>query len=73
VTIHAGTTEGECARSASSALSHDGAGYFLTLIATWQQLAYSETKPDQEQIDRLCRDWDAHFSPQAALAAEQPT
>ena len=73
MTIHAGTTEGECERSASSVLNTASAGYFRTLVATWQQLAYGETRPDQVQVNELCRDWDDHFGSQPGPGAEQRT
>ncbi len=73
VTIHAGTTEDECARTATSALNEAGAGYFRTLVTTWQQLAYGETNPDQARVNELCRGWDAHFGTPDGTAARQRT
>ena len=73
VAIHAGTTEDECARSATSALDVAGAGYFRTLVTTWQQLAYGETKPDRFQVNELCRGWDAHFGTRDGTAAQERT
>ncbi len=73
LTIHAGTTEGECARSAGSALNDAGAGYFRTLVTTWQELAYGEREPDEVQLNELCRSWDAHFGSQAGPGAGRRT
>ncbi len=73
LTIHDGTTEDECARSATVALDEAGAGYFRTLVMTWQQLAYGETSPERVQLTDLCRGWDAYFGTPDSRAAERRT
>jgi len=62
VAVRAGDTESQCAQSASSALNESGAAYFLSLVATWQQLAYGKRMPEQRQVEALCRDWSTHFT-----------
>ena len=71
VVVHAGATESDCARAATLALDAPGAGYFSSLVMTWQQLAYASSQPQAEQVDALCRDWAFHFKTSQTQPVEQ--
>lgn len=71
VVVHAGDTEGDCARAASIALDERGANYFSSLVTTWQQLAYGSSPPQPAKVDALCRDWVSHFETRETQPAAQ--
>lgn len=73
VVIHVGDTEGDCMRSATSALDASGADYFRRLVTSWQQIAYGPSPPQSDHVDVLCRGWAAHFDTAHFDAAQNDT
>ena len=63
VVIHAGDTEGDCTKSAKSALDIPGADYFRSLVTVWQQTAYDASPPTPGEVDALCHSWAIYFDP----------
>ncbi|MGD8788826.1 MAG: hypothetical protein PVH05_05005 [Burkholderiales bacterium] len=73
VVIHAGDTEGDCTKTAMSALDAAGARYFRDLVRNWQQIAYGTSAPQPEQVDMLCQGWAVHFEKAPGPARETAT
>lgn len=61
VELGIGSTEGDCLRAATGALSAPGRTYFSDLTQAWLFTAYRHTPPEEGLAKQLCADWRAHF------------
>ncbi|MBT9569482.1 MAG: DUF4129 domain-containing protein [Thiobacillus sp.] len=59
VGVHA--TEGECLRLCRAVASPETGHYFSQLTRAWQHTAYAGRHPSADDMQQLCRQWDAHF------------
>ena len=68
VDFRAGDTERDCWRRATPALGGDGARYFRGLLDAWLRAAYAHRPPPQDELARLCDDWNLHFRREAFVS-----
>jgi hypothetical protein len=60
--IGSGATEGDVMSLARRLLPAATAGYFDRLLPAWVDLAYAHRIAEHAQVERLCREYAAHFS-----------
>lgn len=54
-------TEGDCIRLCRACTPQATGDYFSRLTQTWQSVAYAGRQPRSEDMQQLCRHWEAHF------------
>jgi hypothetical protein len=64
-----GVTERECLESVRSLIPGEGSLYFDRLTMTWLRCAYGHIEPDDQGLERLCREWPRFFDEQSKLAS----
>ncbi len=61
VEVFPGDTERACVRAASAALPPEAAQSFAVLVRAWEQCAYADRSPHEQECNHLVREWVAHF------------
>lgn len=59
--IHDSATEKECLRLVKQQKNIKLLTYFSQLTQVWQNLAYAQRLPNQEEAQRLCQEWQHYF------------
>ncbi len=62
VPIRSASTENECVALASRRLAPSSQAYLSSLVQCWQSVAYAKRQPLDEDLERLCAEFDAQLS-----------